>query len=425
MILSREMNPPPFTFDDWGWVVLSVGMGIGAGIAFAPIPVSICGMWVFLTVAAVGYTGIFVFQNLFIDVMGADEENLPYTDFMKRHLGPAWGEAAGLLYTLMLFIWFFVYTEAIVKDSASYLVSFGLITTNLSGNPLYVAGLVALLVAVAAGGEKLLFKIGSVLTLTIMATIFLLGAMMIPEWDMANIPPPPSAGIFARNGIWLLPFVLTSILFLQSLSPMVVWFRDNSDTSAEGIYRAQRAHFMAFGILFAVVFFYIVSFVLSLTPAQGKMAFDDNISALALLAKVRPGPFLNILELVLELFAVATSFFAVYLSLKESLYSQAARYWKNNRPGAAVTAEMANRIIAPLLAALGVAMVLANAPILMFTALCSPIFGIVGCLIPARLVYALPQLAPHRGPKTVFVIVVGILLCMAPLADYLVRSQLH
>lgn len=33
-----------------------------------------------------------------------------------------------------------------------------------------------------------------------------------------------------------------------------------------------------------------------------------------------------------------------------------------------------------------------NAPVLSFTSICSPIFGMVGCLIPAYLVYKIPSL---------------------------------
>ena len=60
----------------------------------------------------------------------------------------------------------------------------------------------------------------------------------------------------------------------------------------------------------------------------------------------------------------------------------------------------------------------------MFTAICSPIFGIVGCLIPAWLVIKLPQLKKFRNPWLVFVIIIGILLCLEPFADYLIRKQI-
>ena len=135
---------------------------------------------------------------------------------------------------------------------------------------------------------------------------------------MPQSPPPE---IYIRDGLWLLPFVLTSILFLQSLSPMVVWFRNNSETREIALYRAKRAHFIAFFILFSIVFFYILSFSLTIPQAESKIAFNDNISALALLARINKGIFLRILELLLDIFAVVTSFFSIYLSLRESLSS--------------------------------------------------------------------------------------------------------
>ncbi|HGO5847514.1 hypothetical protein M3703_12750 [Mannheimia haemolytica] len=38
-----------------------------------------------------------------------------------------------------------------------------------------------------------------------------------------------------------------------------------------------------------------------------------------------------------------------------------------------------------------------NAPVLSFTSICSPIFGLVGCLIPAYLVYKVPALFKYKG----------------------------
>jgi len=422
---DTEKDPRQFTFDDWGWVVMSLGMGIGAGIAFAPIPAGMCGIWVFLVIALIGYIGIYAFQKLFIQVMCSSDENLPYTDFLTKKMGKIWGRLTGLLYLTMLTIWFLVYSEAVVKDSASFLKSFGILTTDLSGNIFYITSVVAVLVLIAASGEKVLFKIASLLSVSILIILILLGCMMIPLWSTSNIPATPPPEIFARDGLWLLPFVLTSILFLQSLSPMVVWFRNNSQTREIALYRAKRAHFIAFIMLAVIVFFYVVSFSFAVSQENSKVAFDDNISALALLAKVNKGVFLRILELILDIFAVMTSFFSIYLSLRETLVCEFSRIYKRFKKPILSTHNKFKYIIPILLITVGVTVILTNAPILVFTTICSPIFGIVGCLIPALLVIKLPELKKYRNPRLGFVILIGILLCMAPFADYLVRRQIQ
>ena len=46
--------------------------------------------------------------------------------------------------------------------------------------------------------------------------------------------------------------------------------------------------------------------------------------------------------------------------------------------------------------------------------LCSPIFGMVGCLIPAWLVYKVPALHKYKGMSLYLIIVTGLLLCVSP-----------
>ena len=55
-----------------------------------------------------------------------------------------------------------------------------------------------------------------------------------------------------------------------------------------------------------------------------------------------------------------------------------------------------------------------NAPVLSFTSICSPIFGLVGCLIPAYLVYRVPELHRYKGVSLYIIIATGILLFISP-----------
>ncbi len=54
-----------------------------------------------------------------------------------------------------------------------------------------------------------------------------------------------------------------------------------------------------------------------------------------------------------------------------------------------------------------------NAPVLSFTSICSPIFGMVGCLIPAWLVYKVTGIAQIQR-DVYLIIVTGLLLCVSP-----------
>lgn len=77
-----------------------------------------------------------------------------------------------------------MYSTAITNDSASFLYSFGVTDAILSENPLYGLVIIVLLVAVASRGEQILFKVSTGMVLTKLIVIAVLGAVMIPYWNL-------------------------------------------------------------------------------------------------------------------------------------------------------------------------------------------------------------------------------------------------
>lgn len=306
-----------FRFEDWGWVVINIGMGIGAGIAMLPVEIGMKGFWVFILAAMIGYPSMYLFQRVFVNSLVEARTCKDYPGIISEYLGKNWGAFLGFLYFVMLVIWYFIYSETVIKDSASYLHTFGVSANNLSANPLYIIGVISFLTFIAFKGEKLLFKLSSVLALTVLAIIFLMSLAMIPEWSTKNIAPAPDVITLSKDAIVMLPFVLTSILFIQSLSPMVVFFRQNSDSRKAARFRSLRSMNLAFGILFIMVFFYANSFNLSISQTEATDAFNENVSALAIAAKGSKHVFVSILAVLLDILAVVCCFFSVFLGLKK------------------------------------------------------------------------------------------------------------
>ncbi|MBC8418936.1 MAG: aromatic amino acid transport family protein [Pseudomonadota bacterium] len=403
-----------FRFEDWGWVVINIGMGIGAGIAILPVEVGMKGFWVFMLASVIGYPSMYLFQRVFVNSLVEARSCNDYPGIISEYLGKNWGAAIGFLYFLMLIIWYFVYSETVIRDSASYLQTFGFSASNLSSNPLYIIGVISLLTFIAAIGEKLLFKLSSVLALTVLTIIFLMSLAMIPDWSTKNIAAPPGVITLSKDAIITLPFVLTSILFIQSLSPMVIFFRQHSDSKPAARFRSLRAVNLAFGILFVVVFFYANSFNLSISQSQATEAFKENVSALAIAAQGSKHLFVSILAVLLDIFAVICCFFSVFLGLKEGTRGLVLNLLKRFRAEEQVNKRLLDWIIAVFLVLLATGDTLVDIKILYFTWICSPIFGIVGCFVPAYLVYRLPQLHKYKGPHLYVIIFVGILLCLSP-----------
>lgn len=278
-----------FDSTDTGWVIMSIGMAIGAGIVFLPVQVGLMGLWVFLLSSIIGYPAMYLFQRLFINTLAESPECKDYPSVISGYLGKNWGILLGALYFVMLVIWMFVYSTAITNDSASYLHTFGVTEGLLSDSPFYGLVLICILVAISSRGEKLLFKISTGMVLTKLLVVAALGVSMVGMWHLYNIGALPPMALLIKNAIITLPFTLTSILFIQTLSPMVISYRSREKSIEVARHKALRAMNIAFGVLFVTVFFYAVSFTLAMGHDEAVKAYEQNISALAIAAQFISG----------------------------------------------------------------------------------------------------------------------------------------
>ncbi|CBJ82742.1 putative transport protein (HAAAP family) [Xenorhabdus bovienii str. Jollieti] len=403
-----------FDSTDTGWIIMSIGMAIGAGIVFLPVQVGLMGLWVFLLSSIIGYPAMYLFQRLFINTLAESPECKDYPSVISGYLGKNWGILLGILYFIMLVIWMFVYSTAITNDSASYLHTFGITSELLSKNPFYGLILICILVAISSRGEQWLFKISSLMVLTKLFVVAALGLSMIGMWHLYNIGVLPPFAILIKKAIITLPFTLTSILFIQTLSPMVISYRNHQHNREVARYKTLRAMNVAFGVLFCTVFFYAISFTLAMGHDEAVKAYEQNISALAIAAQFFPDGWVVTVSVILNIFAVMTAFFGVYLGFREASQGIAMNILGRLMPTEKINEKWVQKGIMIFAILLAWGAIILNAPVLSFTSLCSPIFGIVGCLIPSYLVYKVPSLHHYKSASLILIIFTGILLCISP-----------
>lgn len=403
-----------FDSTDAGWIIMSIGMAIGAGIVFLPVQVGLMGLWVFLLSSIIGYPAMYLFQRLFINTLAESPECKDYPSVISGYLGKNWGILLGALYFVMLVIWMFVYSTAITNDSASYLHTFGVTDGLLSENPFYGLVLICILVAISSRGEKLLFKLSSFMVLTKLLVVAALGVSMVGMWHLYNAGALPPMGLLIKNAIITLPFTLTSILFIQTLSPMVISYRSKEKSREVARHKALRAMNIAFGVLFVTVFFYAVSFTLAMGHDEAVKAYEQNISALAIAAQFFPGSWATVVSVILNIFAVMTAFFGVYLGFREATQGIVMNILRRRMPAEKINGKWVQNGIMLFAILLAWSAIILNAPVLSFTSICSPIFGMVGCLIPAYLVYKVPALHKYKGTSLTIIIITGLLLCVSP-----------
>ena len=400
----------PFTKYDFGWVLLCIGMAIGAGTVLMPVQIGLTGIWVFIVAFIIAYPATYIVQDIYLKTLSESETCNDYTYIISNYLGKNWGVFLGVIYFLMI-----IHGLSVVFDSASYIKTFGLTETDLSQSIIYKVAIFAVLVAIASGGEKLLFKISGPMVVVKVGIIIVFGFAMVPHWNFANISAFPEASVFFRDVLLTIPFCFFSAVFIQVLNPMNIAYRKRVADRVLATRMAIRTHRISYITLIAVILFFSFSFTFSISHEEAVSAFEQNISALALAAQVIPGQIIHITSTVLNIFAVLTAFFGIYLGFHEAIKGIIL-----NVLSRVIDVEKIN----PLVLTLGICTFIVitlviwvsfRVSVLVFFQLGSPLYGIVSCIIPFFLIYKVTQLEKLRGLKTWLILLYGILLCLSPL----------
>lgn len=399
---------------DWGWVAVNIGMGIGAGIVFLPVQAGLVGLWTFLLAIIIAYPALYLFQRLFINTLIESKQASDYPTTISEYLGSKWGAGLGIIYFVMLLIWLCVYSETVTNDSASYIQGAGLTDGLLSTNNLYALALITALVLIAFASKTLLFNLSKVLVVVIMSSLLVLSVLIIPDWNFDNIKAVSSIPKMLSQTVVTLPFAITSILFLQSLSPTVIYVRSAYKDIEMARKKAILIMNRAFIILAGVVFLFAFSCTMSISYQEAHRAFVENTSFLAIMVKVIPGTIVPVLGTTIDICAVMTSFFGVLLGLHEACIGLYMNLFAKNKPKENINMNRISIGAMALIILLGWTATIVDFPILYFTSICSPIFALIGCFIPVILVYKIDALAKYRGFQSWIVLAVGGLLVISP-----------
>jgi len=413
---SEKMAPDkiPFTRYDAGWVLLCIGMAIGGGIIFLPVQIGLKGIWVFSLSVLITYPALYMMQTLYLKTLSQSPECKDYSGVITFYLGKNWGFFLGVAYFIMLLKGMLTYSLAATFDSASYFQTFGVTVNKFSDNWWYGLVVLALLVSIAAQGEKLLFRVSGPMVVAKLAVVVLLGLVMIPYWDIRNISNIPPLGELLTGTVLTLPFTLFSILFVQILSPMNVAFRKVEPDPQIATLRALRVSRITYAILASAVLFFAFSFTFSLSHEQAVEAAQNNISAMAIVAKIFPGEVVRAMSVVLNVFAIVTAFFGIFLGFQEAMKGIFINVLSRFIDEISINEKAIDIGVSVFIVLLLWVWVLTHFPILLLQQIGSPVYGIVSCIIPCYLVFKVPQLRKYYSWRVLFISATGVLLCLSP-----------
>lgn len=416
--MKKSLNFDKF---DLGWLVVSIGMAVGAGIVLVPVSIGVVGFVIFVVSILIAYPGIYLFQKLYIQTLFASDKPKTYKETVAELLGSRWAGFLGLLYLLMMITWTVIYAEVVAKSLASYFYLFGFTSDpHLEQNALFSAILMIVLIYVGMKSQKIFVRVSAFLVVVLIVAIIVVSISLIPMWSFNNVLQVPSGGgEFIAKSIIMLPFSLTSILFIQSLSPMVIGYRKHygEGNGHVALTKAIKVMTVAFIMLVIIIGFYVLSFSLVIPKEQALEATKNNQSAFILLEKQGlSNSVLYICGIIISLCAILTSFLSILAGMEESLKG----LLRKNVAKIGIQEDgrrifNLNVLVVILIFLLTWLSIVFDAPVYKLVPLSGPIFGILGCLVPAYMVFKIPSLQKYRTKSIYFVIFVGVILVISPL----------
>lgn len=410
-------NEKKFNSFDWGWLVISFGMALGAGIVLVPVSVGVVGLIAFLWVALWAYPAIYLFQKLYMNTLFENKEAKCYSDTITDLIGKNWGRFLGVLYFIMMSIWTIIYGMLVCSSIAHYLYQFNLVNNpHLIDNAFFTLVVMSVLVFIGCKSEKLLFKISGVVSVALLLCVLLAAILVLPYWKLDNVTYIPHGIKFVTSTTVMFPFALTTILFIQSLSPMVMSYRAKFSDQKLAQYKAIATMRLALIILAVIVLFYIISFAGIISQDSAVIAKHENQSVFTIIQSMHySNPLINIIGIFINICAVLAAFLSIITGMREGVRGILLGILRGVNKSSMEHSKAFEICIALVIILMTWLSIVFQVPIYHLVPLCGPIFGIIGCLMPAYLVYKVPMLNKYKGLTVYYIVYVGIILCISPI----------
>ncbi|QFU04997.1 Serine transporter [Pseudoalteromonas sp. THAF3] len=395
---------PAWSRHDTHWVLSLFGTAVGAGILFLPINVGFGGFWPLIIMACAAFPMTYLaHRGLARFVLSSKHDDSDFTDVVQEHFGAGAGRLISLLYFLSIFPILLIYGVGLTNTVNDFIVH----QLGFAQPPraLLSGVLVAAMVAVMLGGEKLMLRAFAILVYPLVAVLFGLSLYLIPHWQVpsTDIAQAPQ---FIEN-LWLaVPVIVFSFSHAAAISSFANAQRRHYGQSA----RVKSDKILKYTaiMLISFVLLFVFSCVFALSAEQLEAAKEANISVLSYLANTYDNPLLAYVGPLVAFIAITSSFFGHFLGARESFNGLAVKHSKLSYQGADKLG------VALMFVAIWICAIYNPSILDMMGAISGPIIAMILFIMPMIAVYKVPSLARYKGKlSTYFVLLVGVLAVSA------------
>ncbi|RZM81008.1 HAAAP family serine/threonine permease [Pseudoalteromonas rubra] len=393
-----------WTQHDTNWVLSLFGTAVGAGILFLPINIGIGGFWPLMIMALLAFPMTYLaHRGLARFVLSSKHKDSDFTDVVEEHFGATAGRLISLLYFFSIFPILLIYGVGLTNTVDSFMVNQ---LEMASPSRVLLSGLlVAGMIAIMLGGEKLLLRAFALLVYPLVGILLMLSLYLIPHWQAPVVTTPDIAGL--SETLWLsVPIIVFSFSHAAAISSFANaqrrHYANGATYKSEAILRNTSLMLIVFVLLF------VFSCVLSLSPEQMGEAKAANVSVLSYLANVYDNPFIAMLGPLVAFIAITSSFLGHFLGARESFNGLLSKQ-------SSLSVGLIDKLgVGLMFIAIWVCAVMNPSILDMMGAISGPIIAMILFIMPTIAIFKVPALKQYRNHLgTYFILLVGILAVSA------------
>lgn len=332
---------------DTRWMLSLFGTAVGAGILFLPIKAGTGGFWPVVVMCFIIFPMVYLSHRaLSRFVCQANGNDKDITHAAEEYFGRKVSIFISILYFFAIFPICLAYCVGITNTFESFIYhqflplldpngafaqAIGVMyqtSINEQGKtvanlfPFYRAVfafiLVSIFMLIMLFSEELITKVCEWLVYPLCAILFVFSLYLIPYWSFESFSAIPGAKEFITI-VWL---TLPVLVFSFNHSPAISTFslsvkRQYGEISVQ---KANQILFRTSTMLLFFVMFFVISCVLSLTPAELSEARAQNIPVLSYFANKLDNPFISYGGPLIAFLAISSSFFGHYFGAREGAY---------------------------------------------------------------------------------------------------------
>ena len=394
---------------DKGWVLTCFGTAVGAGILFLPIRAGVGGIWPTILLTLIIFPITYVAHRGITRIVASCPQKTDIIGAVEYDLGSNVAFAVSVLYFLSIISICIGYATGITNIVGSFMSN--QLGMGEISRPILTFVLLALMTLVLLGGSRLMVLVTSIITFPL---IFLLAAMslyMIPYWNPSTFAVSVTPTEFIKNFLLLFPILVFAMNFSPVCSSLGAFYGQEYADKKEAVERSDKVIKWTALILLIFVMFFVLSMILSTTPAMMAQAKADNVDVLTTISLNFNQPLLVYIPPIIAFLAISSSYFGHFTGTREGLVGIFTRLitWNHPEKREQLNIRKINLIMTFVLFVALWFLAVYNPPILkIIGALSAPIIAMYAYLMPVALMQRVPRLFIYRSKWGAFVFIMGI-----------------